>query len=157
MKKAVIFILMSVVFLFTISCGKSDKNKNSNSKKTEPSNKKRCFKNKHTPEASVILDDRCIKIRYKAIDKGQETGVCYDGPLVRGIDKGADHPDPEACKALLAEAQKKCDALPPDPKFQKPVSRTEIYKDGELVSVNGEPVSKGLPDCDECKDCEPID
>ena len=149
MKHKVIFILMSFIFLFTISCGKSDKN--SKSKKTETGNKKRCLKNKHTPEASVIEDYRCTKLIYKAIDKGIETGVC------RGKYVDGEHPDPEACKALLAEAQKKCDALPPDPKALKPVSRTEIYKYGELVSVNGEPVSKGLPDCDECKECEPID
>ena len=135
MKYTVIFFLMSVVFLFTVSCGKN----------------KKCVKKNQSD--SVIEDDRCTDFHYKAIRNGRKIGVCYDGPLIEG---GKD-PDPEACKALLAEAQKKCDALPPDPKVLKPVSRTEIYKDGELVSVNGEPVSKGLPDCDECKDCEPID
>ncbi len=93
-----------------------------------------------------------MKIRYDAYDKGTETGVCYRGSLIEG-----EHPDPEACKALYVEAQKKCDALPPDPNSLKTVSGTRVYKDNELVSVNGEPVSKGLPDCDECKECEPID
>ena len=139
MKYAVMFFLMSFIFLFTVSCGKN----------------KKCVKKNQSD--SVIEDDRCTDFHYKAIRNGRKIGVCYDGPLLKGRDARAIDPDPEACKALLAEAQKKCDALPPDPKFQKPVSRTEIYKDGELVSVNGEPVSKGLPDCDECKDCEPID
>ncbi len=134
MKKAVIFILMSFVFLFTVSCGKSNK----------------CVE---TSNYSVTHDVRCLKIRYDAIEEGEKTGVCYDS---RALNPGKD-PDPEACKALLKEAQKKCDALPPDPESLKTVSGTRVYKDGELVSVNGEPVSKGLPDCDECKDCEPID
>ena len=138
MKYTALFFLMSVVFLFTVSCGKSNK----------------CVEKSNY---SVVEDYRCTEIIYKAIDKGKQTGVCYDGPLVRGIHKGADHPNPEACSALYAEAQKKCDALPPDPEALQPVSGTRVYKDGELVSVNGEPVSKGLPDCDECKDCEPIE
>ncbi len=132
---------MNVVFLFTLGCGKSDK--------------KKCKKKNHL--ASVYIDVRCDKFHTEAYNQGTKTGVCYRGPLIKGIHEGVVDPYPEACKALYKEAQKKCDALPPDPKFQKPVSRTEIYKDGELVSVDGEPVSKGLPDCDECKDCEPID
>ena len=102
---------------------------------------------------SVTLDYRCTEIRYKALEEGKKIGVCYDP---RALEPGND-PDPEACKALLTEAQKKCDALPPDPNSLKTVSGTRVYKGKELVSVNGEPVSKGLPDCDECKDCEPID
>ena len=138
MKYRVTFFLMSFVFLFTVACGKSNK----------------CVE---TSNYSVSHDMRCMKIRYDAYDKGTETGVCYRGPLIQGIHDGAIDPDPEACKALYVEAQKKCDALPPDPNSLKTVSGTRVYKDGELVSVNGEPVSKGLPDCDECKDCEPID
>ena len=125
---------MSVVFLFTISCGKSNK----------------CVETAHY---SVTHDVRCLEIRYDAYDKGTETGVCYRGPLIEG---GKD-PDPEACSALYKEAQKKCDALPPDPESQKTVSGTTLYKGRELIAVDGKPVSKGLPDCDECKDCEPID
>ena len=128
---------MSFVFLSTVACGKSNK----------------CV---DTSNYSVTLDYRCLKLQDEAYDKGTETGVCYIGPLIKGIHDGAIDPDPEACKALYVEAQKKCDALPPDPNSLKTVSGTRVYKNGELVSVNGEPVSKRLPDCDECKDCEPV-
>ena len=107
--------------------------------------------------SSKTADRRCLDLKSEARKRGEKAGVCYVGPLTVGLDKEAKHPDPEACRALGLEAQKKCDALPPDPNSLKTFSGTRVYKGKELVSVNGEPVSKGLPDCDECKDCEPID
>ena len=89
---------------------------------------------------SVIIDERCLKIRLEAGKKGKETGVCYDGPLIKGIDEGAIDPDPEKCKALLDEAQKKCDALPPDPNSLKTVSGNIIYKDGKPYAKDGRPI-----------------
>ncbi len=92
---------------------------------------------------SVTTDIRCLNLKSEAHNKGKKAGVCYDGPLTVGLDKEAKDPDPEACKALTIEAEKKCDALPPDP--------------DSIIQVSGSSFYKGLPDCDECKDCEPID
>ena len=112
-------ILISFFSLFLISC------------------KTRCAR------SSVTADIRCLNLKSEAIKRGKKTGVCYDGPLLKGYDKGAIDPDPKACDALYKEAQKKCDALPPDPDSIKQLSGSSFYK--------------RLPDCDECKDCEPIE
>ncbi len=92
---------------------------------------------------SVTTDIRCHNLYIEAINKGKKDGVCYKGPLLKGRDAGAIDPDPEACKALYAEAKKKCDALPPDP--------------DSMIQVSGSSFYKKLPDCSECKECEPID
>ena len=88
-------------------------------------------------------DRRCLDLKREATKKGKKAGICYDGPLTIGLDKEAKHPDPEACSDLYKDAQKQCDALPPDPDSTMYLSGSSFYK--------------GLPDCDECKDCEPIE
>ena len=93
--------------------------------------------------SSKTADRRCLDLKSEARKRGEKAGVCYVGPLTVGLDKEAKHPDPEACRALGLEAQKKCDALPPDPDSTMYLSGSSFYKK--------------LPDCDECKDCEPID
>ncbi len=65
---------------------------------------------------SVQIDKRCYKIKGEASKKGYETGVCYKpakGEFITASDRPHLDPDHEACKAIRAEAQKKCDALPP--------------------------------------------
>ncbi len=68
---------------------------------------------------SVRIDKRCMKIRAEARKKGYETGVCYKpakGELITSSEAKRLDPDREACKAILDEAYKKCDALPPPSK-----------------------------------------
>ena len=71
---------------------------------------------------SKTEDIRCLKLEDEAYKKATEAGVCYRGPLLKGFDAGAIDPDPEACDAIYEEAEKKCDALPYDPKYIKFVS-----------------------------------
>ena len=93
--------------------------------------------------SSKTDDIRCLDLKREARKIGEKAGVCYDGPLTVGQYTEVQHPDPEACQALGDEAQKKCDALPYDPDSIRQLSGSSFYKK--------------LPDCDECKDCEPID
>ena len=52
---------------------------------------------------------RCTKLKTEALEKGQKAEVCYVGPNTVGqLDSDAKDPDPEACRALLVETQKKC-------------------------------------------------
>ena len=135
-------ILLSCILLFIGACENRCRPKGANSKGLN----------------SVIFDERCQKLRTEAIKKGKELGVCYDGPLTQGIDIKAKDADPDhiACKALLNKAQKKCDALPPDPKSKKPLSRSTTVHNGNVI-VDGKRVSKKkLPWCDECPTCKPI-
>ena len=85
------FLLVSISFFF-VSCGKPSL--------------KHCLQ---------YDDPRCRKLVSAATKKGQTEGVCYSGPLTVGIDKEAADPDPEKCKALVIEAQKKCGESPPVP------------------------------------------
>ena len=89
---------------------------------------------------SKTIDVRCDKIRDEAYKKGTDTGVCYRGPLTKGLDPEAKDPDPVACKALYIEANKKCDALPFDPKYMDTLSGSATYQGGKKVSQNGRPV-----------------
>ena len=93
--------------------------------------------------SSKTTDVRCLKLEDEAYEKGVQAGFCYDGPLTVGQYTEVKHPDPEACKILIIEAEKKCDALPYDPDSIRQLSGSSFYK--------------RLPDCDECKDCEPIE
>ena len=108
---------------------------------------------------SVIIDERCLKLQDEAMKKGLKLGVCYDGPLLVGVDIKQEeaHPDYKACRALFDEARKKCDALPPDPDSEFKTSETTIFnKDGD-VFIDGELVStKGLPLCSKCEKCKPV-
>ena len=107
----------------------------------------------------MILDERCLKLESEAYKKGQELGVCYDGPLLVGydIEREEAHPDYEACIALSDEAKKQCDALPPDPDSEFKTSESTFFnKDGD-VFIDGDLVSKKkLPWCDECPTCKPV-
>ena len=100
--------------------------------------------NRHSSQGlpSTTADVRCLKIQDKAKKEGIRTKVCYNGPLIRGADPGAIDPNPEACNALINKADKECDALPYDP--------------DSIVQTSGSSFYKRLPDCDECKNCEPI-
>ena len=91
--------------------------------------------------ASKTGDTRCLKLQDEAHKKATEAGVCYSGPLLKGVDPGAIDPDPEKCDAIYAEAQKKCDSLPFDLKYIEAVSGSATYdKDGKLVMLDGQPI-----------------
>ena len=98
-----------------------------------------CIKDNSNQELQTS-DSRCDIIMEKAYKKGTDTGVCYRGPLFKGRDPEAIDPDPKACDALYEEAQKKCDALPYDPKYIETLSRTSIYKGGKKIAQDGKPV-----------------
>ena len=88
-----------------------------------------------------ISDLRCDKFDKEAYDKGIQTGVCYSGNFKNTGSEGYEHPNPEACKALYAEADRKCDALPPPgPNDIVRSSGTTVYKDGKPVMKDGKPV-----------------
>lgn len=54
--------------------------------------------------------------------------------------------------AFKQSADKKCQALPPDPNSVRQLSGSATYRDGRPVMINGEPVD--LPYCDECEECK---
>ncbi len=86
---------------------------------------------------STYIDKRCLKIKDDASNKGIETGVCYKvpkGELINSSDRPRLDPDHEACKAIQAEAQKKCDALPPaGPDDIEWLSGSAFYKAGRPI------------------------
>ena len=55
---------------------------------------------------------KCEKIYAIAEKTGKDIGICYNGPLVFGLDKEAKHPDPEKCNTLWFTARKQCHSLP---------------------------------------------
>ena len=87
---------------------------------------------------SKVIDKRCEKLDDEAYKKGVETGVCYnipeDGPVMTAAQVEQLDPDPEACKALFADARAKCRALPP-------------AGPGDIKQVSGSSFS-GRPVCD---------
>ena len=105
---------------------------------------------------SVTEDVRCDKFYKEARDKGRATKVCYNGPLLQGYDKGSVDSNPVACNVLYDEAEKKCNNLPKDPDSIIQVSGSATYRGGRPVMIDGKPVY-GLPYCDECKECNPIE
>lgn len=134
-----LFLVLGV-FFFTGACEKSGSGLK---KKTS-----HCvdFCSENTEKNSVVLDERCIRLKIQAGIKGKAAGFCYDGPLYKGWDKEAVDPDPEACRALRRTAQKECDALPPDPKSEVSMSDSAVYKAGKLISLNGMPLCPCLED-----------
>ena len=78
--------------------------------------------------ASQVSDSRCDKIMDEAVKKGRASGYCYSGPPTKGLDPGGLDPDPEKCIDFYKEGDKKCDALPFDPKYLRPVSDPVIYQ-----------------------------
>ncbi len=88
-------------------------------------------------DPSTSIDKRCMKIRAEAHKKGHETGVCYkpaEGEVIISSDRPRLDPDHEACKAIKAEAQKKCDALPPaGPDDIEWLSGSAFYKSGKPI------------------------
>ena len=128
-----------------LSCeGRLGNNKQNRNNLEKDDNKLHCVNREEATLNSVTIDIRCKKIKKKAYVKGKQNGVCYNGP--EGGVQGK-HPDPEKCQALLEEAERKCKALPPDPKSMKILSGTIIYKDGDPVSINGEPVPNDQAVC----------
>ena len=108
-------------------------------------------------KASVIMpgDIRCHNMISKAHALGKELGVCYNGPgIINGVIQDRTHPDPEACDALMDQAEEKCKKLPPDPsQMNQTVSGTTVFKDGEPILFNAKPVKiKGeVCSCDKKK------
>ena len=95
----------------------------------------RCIKNK--PSNSIVEDKRCLKLKMEAARKGREMGFC------RSIDpiKQSHHPNPKACKALYAEARKKCDDLPPpNPDDIETLSGSATYRGGKPIMIDGKPI-----------------
>ena len=107
---------------------------------------------------STAIDIRCDKLWDEAREKGKETGVCYDGPLIVGRDIEAEEADPdyEACLDLMKEANKKCEALPYDPESiiqlsgSGFISEEGIIIDGELITIDK------LKDCEKCSNCRKL-
>ena len=97
----------------------------------------RCIKNK--PSNSIVVDIRCDKIKTEATNRGKAIGVCRsnNAPI------RSEHPDPEACRAIHAEAQKKCDDLPPiseRPEDLQQISGSATYRGGKPAMIDGKPV-----------------
>ncbi len=89
-------------------------------------------------DPSTSYDRRCKKLQDKAIKKGRETGVCYqppeDAPPITAREARRLDPDPKACKALIEELRKKCDALPPaGPGDIVYTSGSAFYKSGRPI------------------------
>ena len=127
-----IVTLLLLIFVW-VSC-----RQNSVANSSYKSCKEFCSFSEGYPLASTVVDIRCHRIKITASIEGKKKKYCYDGPLLKGIDKEAVDPDPVQCKALHDQAQKKCDALTPDPSMIRPVSGSVIYKGGRPVMINGE-------------------
>ena len=92
---------------------------------------------------STSYDKRCLKLREEAIKKGEEAGFCYrvpEGEVIFQEDRERLDPNHEACNALYAEAEAKCEALPPDPDSIVHTSGSAIYRGGKAVMVDGKPL-----------------
>lgn len=86
--------------------------------------------------ASTFIDIRCDALHAEADKKGVEEGFCYDRTSISRSDPRAVDPDPKACNALWIEADKKCDALPPDPDSIIQTSGSAFYTPKETF-LNG--------------------
>ena len=73
---------------------------------------------------SIIVDIRCDKIKTEATNRGKAIGVCRSN----SAPTRSEHPDPEACRAIHAEAERKCNALPPDPDSRQAISGTRFCR-----------------------------
>ena len=95
-------------------------------------------------KASVIMpgDIRCYAMRGDAHRLGKKRGYCFDGPLfIDGKEQPQTDPNPEACDALMDQAEEKCKKLPPDPSMMdQTVSGTTVFKDGKPILFNAKPV-----------------
>ena len=99
---------------------------------------------------SVIIDPRCDKIQKARGKEADALGICdlkpeyaekkTQGEPIGLIPKNERYVSWDKCVEFMKVADEQCRALPPDPNRKEVLSRIIIYKNGQPVLIDGQPV-----------------
>ena len=107
-------------------------------KKTYTSCEEYCSSKGHSLASTIVPGGiRCHEELVQAMIEGKKLGLCDERSLSTGDE--ARHPDPEACLALINQAQEKCKASPYNSAMMnQAASGSVFFEGGRPVIINGE-------------------